>query len=129
MGNGIPLTDEDRWDWLVNISRISTESALKSPKKLSIASCSALKKVYRDKIQNESPNTNFIYIFLYCSLEELIKRTELRTDHFMKSSMLKSQFDILEFPKNESTSKVIDVTSESVDTVALQAISYIDSIL
>lgn len=107
---------------------MSTEKALESERKFCVASCSSLKKVYRDTIQKGSPETKFIYIFLYATLEELVKRTEARADHFMKSSMLQSQFDILQLPEaDEPDSIILKVDGKTVDEITNQAVAFIDS--
>lgn len=58
MANGIPLTDEDRWDWLLTLrqasintlSRSSPESHQNTLRGM-VVTCSALKKSYRDVLR------------------------------------------------------------------------------
>lgn len=116
MSNNIPLTDEDRWGWLEQISLQSTAAALEADSKVSVVSCSALKKIYRDYVQEKSKDTTFVYVFLFATVEEILKRTQLRLKHYMKPSMVESQFAILQLPKpeEEPTTAVIDVTEKSI---------------
>ncbi|KAH3678236.1 hypothetical protein WICMUC_001619 [Wickerhamomyces mucosus] len=129
MANNIPLTDEDRWGWLEQISlKSSTSSNNNSNAGIAIVSCSALKKKYRDFIRDKSPQTTFIFVFLYCDYDVLIERTKKRQGHYMKASMVQSQFDILELPKAEEEPQdvIINVTHESVDIITKTAIEFID---
>lgn len=68
MSAGMPLNDDDRWPWLDALScRLKAEAAQNGG---AIASCSALKKTYRDRLQAGSgEETRFI--FLDCSRETL----------------------------------------------------------
>lgn len=126
MSNNIPLTDEDRWGWLEQIALQSAKAASEVDSKVSVVSCSALKKVYRDYIQEKSQDTKFVFVFLYATIEELIRRTQLRLKHYMKSTMLESQFAITELPKPdaEPNAQVIDVTKKTVDEVISAAIEF-----
>ncbi|CCH41050.1 Thermosensitive gluconokinase [Wickerhamomyces ciferrii] len=126
MSNNIPLQDEDRWGWLEQISLQSAQAASEVESQVSVVSCSSLKKVYRDLIRSKSSDTKFIFIFLYATKEELIRRTELRPSHYMKSSMVESQFAILELPKpeEESNTTIIDATKTSIGDVTAQTYAY-----
>ncbi|KAH3687916.1 hypothetical protein WICPIJ_001101 [Wickerhamomyces pijperi] len=131
MSHGIPLTDEDRWGWLKQISEFATTSALENAKlgeeAIAVVSCSALKKVYRDLIRETSPDTEFIFTFLYCSVETLIERVTQRKGHYMKSDMIQSQFDILQLPKeDEPGCIVLDVTECAVEEVLEKALDFVD---
>jgi gluconokinase len=126
MANGIPLTDDDRWSWLSYVSIKSTQEAQNS-RGISVVSCSALKRVYRDQIQKTSPETQFIYLFLYASMDELIKRIEARPGHFMKSAMLESQFEALQLPKDEPNALCINVEGRSVEDITQLGIQFVES--
>lgn len=128
MSRGDPLTDDDRWGWLAEVSKKSTQSALKDKKKISVVSCSALKKVYRDLIQSTSPDTQFVYLFLHASMAELVRRTNARPGHFMKSNMLQSQLATLELPHDEPGALSIDVEGKSVDDITAIGVEFIQSL-
>src|SRR5215468_10171877 len=49
MRAGIPLTDEDRWPWLDRLGRAISDQVVAH--RIAIAACSALKKVYRDRLR------------------------------------------------------------------------------
>lgn len=130
MSSGIPLTDDDRWGWLAEISHQSADLALQSTNtsKTSVVSCSSLKKSYRDYIRAEAPDTEFFFFILYADKDELVRRTESRKGHFMKSSMLDSQFAILQLPNSadEPTGFVVQTTSKSVDEIVDDILGLLD---
>lgn len=102
MNAGKPLTDEDRWPWLVNIHRFVTEKIISNT---IIIACSALKQVYRDQLSNKIEE-QCRWIFLKGDYETILNRMKERLDHFMPTSLLQSQFDILEIPLNAMTADI-----------------------
>lgn len=114
MSQGIKLNDNDRKPWLKNISKF-----LKDRKKSTIIACSALKKDYRDLIQEDAEVT---FVFLNGSKETIKERLMDRKDHFMPSSLLDSQFMELEEPKdaiyvniNQDVSKIVEDIIEKLN--------------
>ncbi len=105
MSAGTPLNDEDRWPWLDALSaRLKAQAAKYGG---AIASCSSLKKSYRDRLQAGSgPQTRFI--FLDCSRETLERNQSARKGHFMPPSLLDSQLATLEPPFDEARAIIID---------------------
>ena len=95
MKSGIPLTDSDRLPWLEEINK-----RLQAPSTDSIVlACSALKENYRKIITQGLPKDGVVWISLEGDYNILKKRMENRT-HFMPSSLLDSQLEVLESPKN-----------------------------
>lgn len=116
MTKGIPLTDADRWDWLI-ILRDAAASALQtSPTRTGVVvTCSALKRKYRDVIRVAAYNDHGIsvhFIYLHASEQTLMARVAARQGHFMGASMVHSQFQSLEVPGETEMKDVIaiDVT-------------------
>ena len=105
MSAGTPLNDDDRWPWLDALAaRLKSEAAQNGG---AIASCSSLKKIYRDRLQAGSgPQTRFV--FLDCSRKTLERNQSERTGHFMPPSLLDSQLATLEPPYDEPRAIVID---------------------
>ncbi len=105
MSAGSPLNDDDRWPWLDALSAcLNAEAATNGG---AIASCSSLKKIYRDRLQAGSgPQTRFI--FLDCSRKTLARNQSARKGHFMPPSLLDSQLATLEAPYDEARAIVID---------------------
>ncbi len=117
MASGNPLNDEDRSPWLERIRDACY--SLENKNEQGIIVCSALKKKYRDQIRDG--NKKVIFLFLNGSFDLLLKRMESRTGHFMKASMLQSQFNTLEVPINESDVITIDI-DKSIDEIIKEAV-------
>ncbi|CUM66861.1 uncharacterized protein PRCAT00004545001 [Priceomyces carsonii] len=116
MSEGIPLTDDDRWGWLKRLSEIASKKASEDSTGCAVVSCSMLKRSYRKYIKEcSSCPCSFRFIFLYTSYEELIKRVSHRHGHYMKSDMVKSQYDIMEIPSNK------ELIANGGDAVAVNA--------
>jgi len=94
MAKGHALTDDDRYDWLVKLNELAKDQIKENS---CIIACSALKEGYRD-ILKKNIEANVKWIFLNGSFEQILNRIKQREDHFMPSSLLKSQFDTLEIP-------------------------------
>lgn len=103
MAAGQPLTDEDRWPWLDTIASWIIEHTMAGIP--GIITCSALKKVYRDRLREK----NVVFVHLAGSKEQIGRRLTTRMDHFMPPSLLDSQIATLEPPGPEENSIVIDV--------------------
>ena len=93
MKNKIPLTDVDRKPWLQTLSKKLKEWNQTGG---AILACSALKESYRELLSSEIENPFWVY--LSGSFEQINERLESRNNHFMPSSLLKSQFETLEIP-------------------------------
>lgn len=129
MSRGEPLTDDDRWDWLKTLSVEAATKAINSDSNVAVVSCSMLKKVYRDYIKtsassgHKDADISFRFIFLYTSFDELLKRVGQRQNHFMKSDMVKSQYDIMEIPQNSELvanggeALPVDTSGKTPDTI------------
>lgn len=127
MANGHPLTDADRWDWLVLLREEATK-ALKSTDGV-IVTCSALKRKYRDVMRIAAyhhPEVRVHFVFLKASEAVLIDRVRARQNHYMKDSMVRSQFESLEAPTEEETDVLaVDAsgTSKEVQALALETVA------
>ncbi|KAH3661331.1 hypothetical protein OGAPHI_006738 [Ogataea philodendri] len=126
MSQGIALTDDDRWGWLENLTNIAADATSES--KTVVVSCSMLNKKYRDFIKEvaakKNPNITLFMIFLYNDYSIIYDRMSQRKGHFMKSSMLKSQFDAMEVPEHEQNAVAIycgEKTEQQIQDEALQA--------
>ena len=95
MAAGHPLTDEDRWPWLDTIAAwIDERVAAGEP---AVVTCSALKKIYRDKLRRQG----VVFVYMQGTFDEVMERLSHRQGHFMKPSMLQSKSDILEEPGDD----------------------------
>ena len=113
---GTPLTDDDRWPWLEIIGRAMKAECVAG--RGVIASCSSLKKVYRQKLA-EAAGMPISFIFLYGSRELLAARMADRKGHFMPTSLLDSQLKTLEVPGPDEDAVHLDVALSVDELVAL----------
>lgn len=110
MTAGIPLTDEDRYSWLLDINKQAKESL--SLGHSAVFACSALKQSYRTLLEQHIEDS-VSWIYLKGDLDTIYKRLTNRKGHFMSPALLQSQFDILEEP---SSAMYIDATFDT-DTI------------
>jgi gluconokinase len=96
MREGIPLTDEDREQWLQALREVIVRSLARN--ELAAVTCSALKAKYREQLQGGDARVRFV--FLTGSQELIEERLKRRSGHFMPPTLLASQFAILEPPAN-----------------------------
>lgn len=94
MSAGNPLNDDDRRGWLIRLNELAKAHKSKG----AIIACSALKKIYRDLL-GDGMGSQLTFIHLEGSFELIKSRLESRKGHFMTSTLLQSQFDTLESPK------------------------------
>jgi gluconokinase len=99
MRQGIPLTDDDRAQWLRQLREMIARALAKN--ELAAFTCSALKTKYREQLQGGDPRVRFVFLTGPFALIE--ERLKARTDHFMPSTLLASQFAILEPPMDALT--------------------------
>lgn len=124
MASNIPLTDADRWDWLIllreeAVKRLSTPPANSSqlPEGV-IVTCSALKQKYRDVMRVATynhPDVRIHFIYLRADEAVLMQRVNARQNHYMKSSMVHSQIEMLEEPDSEWDALSIDVAASPAE--------------
>lgn len=117
MAAGIPLDDADRWPWLTRIRDV-----LRLSDRIVLA-CSGLRREYRDHLRGAG-DVRFVYLDLDPTTAE--ERTSSRRDHYMRSDMVASQFDVLERPADDERDVVtIDATAD-VDSVVCAALAGVD---
>ena len=93
MSAGIPLNDDDRYDWLI---KIKNEILKRKEKQNLIVACSSLKEKYRELLGIG----NYKLVFLKVDKLTAKNRINSRDDHFMPETLVDSQFSILEEPEN-----------------------------
>ena len=93
MSAGIPLNDNDRYDWLI---KIKNEILKRKEKQNLIVACSSLKEKYRELLGIG----NYKLVFLKVDKLTAKNRINSRDDHFMPETLVDSQFSILEEPEN-----------------------------
>jgi gluconokinase len=116
MAGGIPLDDTDRAPWLASLNELVSSSLAQN--RFGVLACSALKDRYRQQLMAGNDGAQIVY--LKGDYELIWSRMEMRTDHYMKPHMLKSQFETLEEPTNAI---VVDV-SMSVDEIVQEVLKH-----
>ena len=99
MAQGLALTDADRQPWLDALQKLI--DGLATSGQAAIATCSALKKRYRDHLAKCHHDVYLVY--LKGSFELIKERLDDRDGHFMKPELLASQFEALEEPEGVLT--------------------------
>ena len=114
MSQGTPLTDADRWDWLISLrdaaaARLTpSKSSRTKPHDGVVVTCSALKRKYRDVIRIAAYNDHDVmvhFIYLRADADILLARVSGRKGHYMKKDMVRSQMEVLEEPDEQEQEK------------------------
>ncbi len=107
MAAGVPLTDEDRWNWLQRLAD-EIRSVLQSDNSAVLA-CSALKVSYRKLLKIDE---RVQFVFLNVPLDTAKERLKKRIGHFMPASLIASQFETLEPPTSDADTMNVDAQQE-----------------
>ena len=119
MRSGIALNDGDREPWL-DCLREMMASHLQSGHSIVLA-CSALREVYRERLQPTGFPLRFI--FLQGDRDLLVERVNARADHYMPPALVDSQLATLEVP-SPADALWCNVASAPTDILA-KALAYV----
>ncbi|AFC87419.1 gluconokinase [Frateuria aurantia] len=114
MAAGHPLTDADRWPWLDLIGDW-IRTRLRQGEG-GVVSCSALRRVYRDRLRQAGARVRFVYLDI--PRQVLQQRLQAR-HHFMPASLLDSQLQTLEPPTADEAPVVVRGDLDLLATVEL----------
>ncbi len=117
MAQGTPLTDTDRIPWLEELQKL-IHTQFKQGNSIVLA-CSALKASYREILCKNNPDV--IFVHLVGDFQLIADRMRERNDHYMKASMLESQFATLEVPA-DALSVSIDQPVASIIEEIIQSL-------
>ena len=120
MRQEIPLTDDDRAQWLRQLREMIARALKKS--ELAAFTCSALKAKYREQLQGGDSRVRFVFLTGPFALIE--ERLKTRSGHFMPSTLLASQFAILE-PPTDALTFSCEKTPEEIVTELVQILDAI----
>ena len=108
MRAGIALQDADRWPWLERIANYLVNSKQNPQGQAgAIVACSALKRIYRERIRQQAGPV--VFLFLDGNPKLIKQRMQERKGHYMQAGLLDSQLQTLEKP-----------SSDEPDVIALQ---------
>ncbi|MFI5323627.1 MAG: gluconokinase [Thermodesulfobacteriota bacterium] len=99
MANGISLTDRDRLPWLRSL-----HDFMKGRNEPAVIACSALKKSYREFLEDGTGDIRFVY--LKGSPGLIRERLDARKGHFAGVKILESQIEALEEPEGVLTEDI-----------------------
>lgn len=116
MRAGIPLQDADRWPWLDHIGQYLAQAHPQGR----VVACSALKRVYRDRIREQAGDVCFV--FLEGDFDLIAQRMRQRVGHYMQPGLLDSQFRTLEKPQADESDVICLPITEPVQDMVAQAI-------
>jgi carbohydrate kinase (thermoresistant glucokinase family) len=105
MSAGTPLTDADRGPWLDAIG--AWLDARGAAGEGGVATCSALKRIYRARLVGSRPAVRLLY--LQGRQQVIAARQAGRVGHFMPPSLMDSQFAALEEPGPEERAVTLSV--------------------
>ncbi len=111
MAAGTPLDDADREPWLDALAGWLAERSGEG----AVVTCSALKRVYRDRLRASAPDAFFLHLDL--PRGELERRLADRQGHFMPPSLLDSQLGTLEPLEPDEDGSTVDGTRSPEDLV------------
>jgi gluconokinase len=112
MTAGEPLDDDDRYPWLERVGEW-----LAGHRSGGVASCSALKRKYRDQLRAHCPLVEFLHLNGSAAL--IGGRLAARSGHFMPAALLRSQFEALEPLGADEPGLTVDVgrdVNATIDT-------------
>jgi gluconokinase len=112
MAGGIALDDADRLTWLDALA--SAVTAGRTDKGI-VASCSALKRSYRDRLRRDL-ETPLLFVCLIAERATLAARMTSRKGHFMPDTLLDSQLQTLEMPGFDEPAIVLQ-SSQPIDNM------------
>lgn len=118
MSAGHPLDDDDRRPWLITIGEWLHDHRETG----AVATCSALRRSYRDLLRRSCPGVPFIH--LAGSQDLIVERVSGREGHFMPASLVDSQFDTLEPLEPDEPGITVEVTA-TVDEIVDRTVAWL----
>lgn len=118
MSAGHPLDDDDRRPWLITIGEWLHDHRETG----AVATCSALRRSYRDLLRRSCPGVPFIH--LAGTRDLIVERVSGREGHFMPASLVDSQFDTLEPLEPDEPGITVEVTA-TVDEIVDRAAAWL----
>jgi gluconokinase len=116
MAAGHALDDDDRSPWLAAIGQWLAAHDQSG----GVASCSALRRRYRDVLRAAAPRVKFLH--LDGDPQVLTQRVAERLNHFMPASLVTSQLETLEPLGSDESGRALNL-SDSVDDIVAEFIT------
>lgn len=122
MKAGMALEDDDRWPWLESLGRTIGRAVVEHGRV--VAACSALKRVYRDRLRQTS-GVPLLFVCLRADALLLDARIGTRRGHFFPSSLLSSQLATLEQPHTSEDALCLD-SGEPIESLLAAVLAELD---
>jgi gluconokinase len=103
MAAGKPLTDAMRDPWL----QLLMDTISASPQQNTVMAYSGLRRKHRQRFRELGFDT--LYVHLYGEQDVILRRMQLRKNHYMPPSLLASQYSALELPDAEPDVVTLDI--------------------
>jgi len=117
MQSGQALSDADRQPWVDTIR----DAIIAEASPTLVLACSALTPMVQDRLR-DIPGRQVRFFLLHAAPDILARRMSARTDHFMPSSLLRSQLETLDPPADAT---LIDA-SQHVGVIAREIAEKLD---
>jgi carbohydrate kinase (thermoresistant glucokinase family) len=122
MSAGIALEDADRWPWLDRIANYLANSEQNPQGKSGgIVACSALKRIYRDRIRQQAGPV--VFLFLDGKPDLIKQRMQDRKGHYMQAGLLDSQLQTLEKPSADESDVIALSINQTVSDLLENAMA------
>ncbi len=95
MARGLALDDDDRWPWLDCLGNELAETTGDV-----VATCSALKRRYRDRLRERVPGLCFVCLAI--PQVDAERRVAAHTHHYFHARLVATQFEAFEAPVDEA---------------------------
>jgi gluconokinase len=105
MADAKPLNDADRQPWLERVA--AAIAAETQNNDMTVASCSALRKSYRDVLRAKA-GARLLFVHLDVGYAVATRRIASRSGHYMPASLLDSQVCLLEAPSTDEWCLLVD---------------------
>ncbi len=128
MRAGVPLCDDDRWEWLDAVGDAAC-MRLDEGAGVVLVACSALRFAYRERLRRVCAGSNVCFVRLHAAASVLTQRMQQRHGHFMNIALVDSQLALWEdFTAQEQCKGrtfSIDVGMETLESVVARVAAYI----
>jgi carbohydrate kinase (thermoresistant glucokinase family) len=122
MSAAIALEDADRWPWLDRIANYLANSEQNPQGKSGgIVACSALKRIYRDRIRQQAGPV--VFLFLDGKPDLIKQRMQDRKGHYMQAGLLDSQLQTLEKPSTDESDVIALSINQAVSDLLENAMA------
>lgn len=130
MAAGTPIDDLTRAPWLARLRQRALDTVANEGHERVFLSCSALKKSYRDQFRSlMNDEVRVVFVDLQVEQEELTRRMQERSGHYMKEDMVESQLaiweiadvsetDVLPVDAGRSVEEVVEEVSGLLETLS-----------